>query len=111
MSESIKRYSIYWADLNLTQGGEINKIRPVVVISQEEMNHYLDTIVVCPITTTLHMNWRSRIPIMCGKQKSEIAVDQIRTISKRRIKKYISRLTPSESEYLRQVINEMYGCS
>ena len=49
-----KRYEIYFADLNPTVGGEIKRVRPVVVISQNEMNRYLDTVVVCPLTSTLH---------------------------------------------------------
>ena len=43
-----KRYAIYLADLNPTVGGEIRKVRPVVVVSRNEMNRFLDTVVVCP---------------------------------------------------------------
>jgi mRNA interferase MazF len=43
-----KRYEIYYADLNPTIGGEIKKIRPVVIVSHDEMNKYLDTVVICP---------------------------------------------------------------
>jgi mRNA interferase MazF len=52
--KNVKRYEIYYADLNPTIGGEIQKIRPVVVISQNEMNKYLETVVVCPLTLKLH---------------------------------------------------------
>ena len=46
-----KRYAIYLADLNPTVGGEIRKVRPVVVVSRKEMNRFLDTVVVCPLTS------------------------------------------------------------
>ena len=81
MAVSPKRYEIYFADLNPTVGGEIKKVRPVVVVSQNEMNRYLDTVVVCPLTSTLHPQWRSRLQIRCAGKDAEIAVDQIRTVS------------------------------
>ena len=87
----VLRYEIYYADLNPTIGGE-KKIRPVVVVSKSEMNRYLDTVVVCPLTTRLHPKWRSRIQTKCAQKRVEIAVDQIRTISKARIKKKIDAL-------------------
>lgn len=104
-----KRYSIYWADLNPTQESEINKIRPVVIVSMDEMNDALETIVVCPLTTKLHPHWRCRIQTTCAGKKSEIAVDQIRTISKKRIKRRVDSLSSSAASQLRQIISEMYG--
>jgi mRNA interferase MazF len=80
----VQRYEIYYADLNPTVGSELKKIRPVVVVSKTEMSKYLNTVVVCPLTTTLHPKRRSRIQIKYAQNKVEIAVDQIRTISKKR---------------------------
>jgi mRNA interferase MazF len=77
---NIKRYEVYFADLNPTIGSEIKKVRPVVVISQDEMNSYLDTVVVCPLTSKLHPLWRTQIQIKCANKNAEIAVDQIRNI-------------------------------
>jgi mRNA interferase MazF len=87
-----KRYEIFYADLNPTIGSEIKKIRPVVIVSKDDMNKYLDTIVICPLTSTLHPKWRSRIQIQCNNRPAEIAVDQIRTISKQRLKKKLINL-------------------
>jgi mRNA interferase MazF len=107
--KGVKRYEIYYADLNPTIGGEIQKIRPVVVISQNEMNKYLETVVVCPLTLKLHPKWRSRIQILCEKKPAEIAVDQIRSISKQRLKRKIDNLSSSDAQKLRYLITEMYG--
>lgn len=104
-----RRYTIYFADLNPTVGGEIRKVRPVVVISQNEMNQFLDTVVVCPLTSTLHPQWRSRLQIRCAGQDAEIAVDQIRTISKQRLRRRLDRLSAEEAIQLRRIITEMYG--
>ena len=106
---SIKRYEIYFADLNPTIGSEIKKVRPVVIISQDEMNQYLETVVICPLTSKLHSQWRSRLQINCANKNAEIAVDQIRTISKQRLRKKIDRLSQSESAQLRKLITDMYG--
>ena len=104
-----QRYAIYFADLNPSVGGEIRKVRPVVVVSQNEMNQFLDTVVVCPLTSTLHPQWRSRLQIQCAGQDAEIAVDQIRTISKRRLRRRLDRLSAAEAAQLRRLITEMYG--
>lgn len=105
----IKRYDIYFADLNPTVGSEIKKVRPVVVISQDQMNKYLETVVVCPLTSKIHPQWRTRLQIKCGHKDAEIAVDQIRTISKKRLKKKIDRLSKTKAAQLRMLITDMYG--
>lgn len=106
---NIKRYEIYFADLNPTIGSEIKKVRPVVIISQDEMNQYLETVVVCPLTSTLHPQWRTRLQIKCANKKAEVAVDQIRTISKKRLKKKIDELSKIKAAQLRKLITDMYG--
>lgn len=106
---NIKRYDIYVADLNPTLRSEIKKVRPVVIVSQDEMNKYLDTVVVCPLTSKLHPLWRTRIQIKCGNRNAEIAVDQIRTISKQRLRKKIDNLSEGKAAQLRKLITDMYG--
>ncbi len=104
-----RRCAVHLADLNPTVGGEIRKVRPVVVVSQDEMNQYLDTVVVCPLTTALHPKWRSRLQVQCAGKEAEIAVDQIRAISKQRIGRLLDRLSAEEAAQLRRIITEMYG--
>ena len=106
---NIKRYEIYFADLNPTIGSQIKKLRPVVIISQDEMNKYLDTVVVCPLTSKLHPLWRTRIQIKCANKNAEIAVDQIRTISKQRFKNKLDELSDIKAAQLRKLITDMYG--
>ncbi len=104
-----KRYEIYFADLNPTFGSEISKIRPVVIISDDAMNKYLETVVVCPITSKIHPTWRTRFQITCVDKQAEVAVDQIRTISKTRLNKKIDQLPDDDASQLRRIITEMYG--
>jgi mRNA interferase MazF len=105
----IKRYDIYFADLNPAMGSEIQKVRPVVVVSQDEMNKYLDTVVICPLTSKLHPRWRTRLQIKCANKNAEIAVDQIRTISKQRLKNRLDQLSDIKAAQLRKLITDMYG--
>ncbi len=104
-----RRYDIHIADLNPTVGGEIWKVRPVVVVSQNEMNRFLDTVVVCPLTSALHPKWRSRLQISCAGRTAEIAVDQIRAIDKQRLQRRIDQLSAGHAARLRHLITEMYG--
>lgn len=85
------------------------KTRPVVVISDDDMNRLLETIVVCPLTSRIHPRWPSRIQTSIGGQESEIAVDQIRTISKGRIGDAIDHVDEATATEIRHVIAAMYG--
>lgn len=109
MSRKVERYGVYLADLDPARGREIAKTRPVVVVSQDAMNRHLDTVVVCPLTTRLHSRWRSRIQCICAGRRAEIAVDQIRTVSKERLGKRVERLDALLAARLRYLITEMYG--
>lgn len=108
VSARISRYGLYWAQLDPTRGSEIAKTRPVVVVSPDEMNRRLATVVVCPLTSQLHPHWASRVQCTCGGVPSEIAVDQIRTVSKSRLKGNLGRIDDATAQELRLVIAQLY---
>ncbi len=105
----MKRYDIVWAELDPARGSEIAKTRPVVVVSLDVLNEALATVTVCPLTSQLHPAWRSRVQIRCAGKPAELAVDQIRTISKQRLGRKLDALSVNDSSALRRVITEMYG--
>ncbi len=109
MTRTVGRYGVYLADLDPVRGREISKTRPVVVVSHDNMNRFLDTVVVCPLTTKLHPRWRSRVQTVCAGRKAEIAVDQIRTVSKQRLGRRLDELEPTTAVQVRRLITEMYG--
>ena len=109
MADVPRRYGIYIADLNPTVGSEIRKVRPVVVVSRDAMNRFLDTVVICPLTTSLHPRWRGRLQVRCAGQDAEVAVDRIRTISKQRLRRRVDRLSADNASQLRRIITEMYA--
>ena len=92
----------------VVQGGS-RKVRPVVVVSRNEMNRFLDTVVVCPLTTVVHPRWRGRLQVRCAGQDAEIAVDRIRTISRQRLRQQLDRLTAEDAAHLRRIVTDMYG--
>jgi mRNA interferase MazF len=105
----VLRYGLYLTDLNPTRGAEIAKIRPVVVVSHDAMNQALDTVVVCPLTSQLRPTWRTRVPCQCAGKRAEIAMDQIRTISKLRLMKHLGSVDAEAAWSIRSLIVEMYG--
>jgi mRNA interferase MazF len=105
----VKRYEIRWTALDPTRGAEMAKTRPAVIVSLDALNRVLPTVTVCPLTSQLHPTWRSRLQVRCGGRPAEIAVDQIRTVSKVRLRERIGVLTKNEAAALRRLITEMYG--
>jgi mRNA interferase MazF len=106
---TVRRYDVYWVDLNPVIGIEIAKTIAAVVISDNDMNRLLETIVVCPITSRLHPRWPSRVQTEVDGRPAEVAVDKILTVSKRRIGSKIDTLDKSAAEQIRHVVTEMYG--
>ena len=108
-ARAVKRYEIRWADRDPARGAEMAKARPVVVISLDELNERLETVTICPITSRLHPKWRCRMAVRCSGRPAEIAVDQVRTVSKARLGASLGSLSEAEAAALRRLITEMYG--
>ncbi len=105
----VQRYGLYWADLDPTRGSEITKSRPVLVVSPDAMNQRLQTVVVCPLTSQLHPLWASRVACDCDGRPSEVAVDQIRTISRSRLGSALGKLDATAAAQVRAVIHQLYA--
>ena len=103
----ISQYQIILVNLDPTLGSEIKKTRPCVVISPDEMNKYLNTVVIAPMTTG-SKNYPTRIEVKHDSKTGWIVLDQIRTIDKQRIIKDLGRLTKSEIVVLKSVLKETY---
>jgi len=103
----INQYQIILVNLDPTVGSEIKKTRPCVVISPNEMNKHLRTIVLAPMTTS-SINYKSRVEIKHDNKISWIVLDQIRTVDKQRILKELGRLTKPEIKELKSVLKETY---
>ena len=103
----LKQYSIVLVNLDPTIGSEIKKTRPCVIISPNELNKFLKTIVVAPMTTNLK-RYPTRIEVKHNDKKGMIAIDQIRTIDKSRIIKKFDQLSKSEIQKCKDIIRETF---
>ena len=105
----MKRYEVRWVSVDPVQGAEMAKTRPAVIVSLDALNQHLQTVTVCPLTIQLHPTWRTRLGCRVGGRSAEIAVDQIRTVSKARLGRKLATLSNEEARALRRLITEMYG--
>ena len=105
----MKRYDVRWVRLAPTEGAEMAKTRPAVIVSLDTLNAHLGTVTVCPLTTQLHPSWRSRLGVKVAGKHAEVAVDQIRSVSKARLGEKIGSVSSRDAGALRRLITEMYG--
>lgn len=105
----MKRYEVRWAALDPAEGAEMAKTRPVVIVSLDALNDRLQTVTICPLTTQLHPAWRTRLGVRVARRSAEVAVDQIRAVSKSRLGRKLGALSESDARALRRLITEMYG--
>ncbi len=103
----IQQYAIVLVNLDPTLGSEIKKTRPCVVISPNEMNKHLKTIVIAPVTSS-SKHYPTRIQIFGKLTKGWIVVDQIRVIDRQRVVKQLGNLRQDEIVELKAVIKETY---
>lgn len=103
----VNQYQIVIVNLDPTMGSEIKKTRPCIVISPDEMNRHLGTIVIAPLTST-KKNYPTRVKVMIEKRVSRIALDQICTIDKIRIVRTGKKINAKELRELKSIIRRTY---
>ena len=106
MGMVIDQYEIYLVALDPTQGSEIQKTRPCLVISPNEMNHFINTIIIAPMTTKSH-NYPTRIEINFENKNGWIVLDQIRTIDKSRLIKKMGKIDKKTIQKVKDTLREM----
>ena len=103
----LRQYQIVLVNLDPTIGSKMKKTRPCVIISPDEMNRYLQTIVIAPITSN-SKSYPTRVPVKHNKTKGWVVLDQIRTIDRQRIVKILDVLTEKEIHHVKSIIHETY---
>jgi mRNA interferase MazF len=103
----LRQYEIVLVNLDPTIGSEMKKTRPCVIVSPDEMNKYLQTIVVAPMTSTSR-HYPTRVEVKRNKTKGWVVIDQIRTIDRKRAIKILGKLTEKEIYKVKTVIQETY---
>lgn len=103
----LNQYQIILVNLNPTIGSEVQKTRPCVIISPNEMNKYLRTLVVAPMTSR-SKQYPSCVAIEHDNKTGWVVLDQIRTIDKLRVVKHLGNLSESETKEIKSVIHEIF---
>ena len=103
----VKQYQIVLVNLDPTLGSEIQKTRPCVIVSPDEINDNLRTVVIAPMTSTSR-KYPTRVKVKHNSQEGWVAIDQIRTIDKIRIVKIFASLSEKEIQECKRVIRETF---
>jgi mRNA interferase MazF len=103
-----KRDEIWLIAPDPTRGPEIQKTRPCVVVSPDEMNRYLRTIIIAPMTSAVR-RYPTRVPIIHAGKTGEVVVDQLRTVDRSRLLKKLGNTTPRTAEAISDVLVEMFA--
>jgi mRNA interferase MazF len=105
--ETPSRGEVWLVALDPTQGSEIRKTRPCLVVSPDEMNHYLATLIVAPLTTTVR-TYPSRVRLRFKGKRGQVALDQIRTVDRSRLLKKLGQVPESAALEVAGVLVEMF---
>ncbi len=104
----MKRFDVYLINLDPTVGREIKKTRPCLIISPDEMNEYISTVIVAPMTSRIR-NYPSRVSCVFQGTKGQIVLDQIRTVDKIRLIKKLGVIDDQSQYEVIQILQEMFS--
>ena len=103
-----RRFDVFLVNLDPTLGSEIRKTRPAAVVSPDDMNRHLRTVVVAPMMTA-RRPWPTRVAVDFAGKQGDVALDQIRTIDKVRLGRCLGRLADAEAGQILDVLRRMFA--
>ncbi len=104
----VRRFDVYLVNLDPTVGSEIQKTRPCLVVSPDEMNRHITTVIVAPMTTRARP-YPTRVPVRFGGKRVQIVLDQPQTVDKSRLVKRLGRIGASVQRDVLAVLAEMFA--
>ena len=108
MAVVVSRFEVYLVRLDPTQGHEIRKTRPALIISPDEMNHHIETVIVAPMTTK-GRPYPTRVPVKFQGKSGQVVLDQLRTVDKSRLVKRLGRLNQTTTTRVLALLAEMFA--
>jgi mRNA interferase MazF len=108
MAMVVNRFDVYLVNLDPTIGSEIQKTRPCLIISPDEMNRHIRTVIVAPMTTA-GKDYPTRVTCKFKKKKGQIVLDQIRTIDKTRLIKKVGTIDPEIQLEVISVLQRLFA--
>ena len=104
----VDRFDVYLVNIDPTMGAEIQKTRPAVVISPDEMNRHIRTVIIAPMTTR-GQSYPTRVSCTFEGKQGQIVLDQIRTVDKSRLVKRLGRLDSATQDRVLESLREMFA--
>ena len=108
MGVVISRFDVYLVNLDPTIGHEVRKTRPCLIVSPDEMNQYIGTVIVAPMTTK-GRDYPTRVNLTFQGKKGQIVLDQIRTIDKIRLIKRLGKIDKNTAQKVLEILAEMFA--
>ena len=103
----VKRFDVFLVNLDSTIGSEIQKIRPCLIISPDEMNRFITTVIVAPMTTK-GRGYPTRVPCTFQGKQGQVVLDQIRTVDKVRLAQKMGRIDKQTQDKVLSILSEMF---
>lgn len=104
----VKRFEVYLINLDPTVGREIKKTRPCLIISPDEMNTHIATVIVAPMTTQ-GRSYPTRVRCQFQGKDGQVVLDQLRTVDKTRLVKHLGRVSAATQRAVTAVLMEMFS--
>jgi mRNA interferase MazF len=104
----MKRFEVYLVALDPTLGSEIRKTRPCVIVSPDEMNRHLGTVIIAPMTTKSR-TYPTRVTCRFQGKTGQVILDQLRAVDKVRLVRRLGRIAPSVQRTVFEVLSEMFA--
>lgn len=106
--KEVQRFEIHLVDLAPTQGSEIQKTRPCVIVSPDEMNRHIRTLIIAPMTST-QRDYPTRVDLTFQRKGGQVVLDQIRTVDKSRLVRRLGTLPDAAARKVARVLQEMFA--
>lgn len=108
VSEKLNRFDVHLVELDPTAGSEIRKTRPCLIVSPDEMNRHLRTVMIAPMTS-VRRPYPTRVDCSFQKVQGQVALDQLRAVDRRRLVKRLGTIHPATQDKVLDVLREMFA--
>ena len=108
MGVVVHRFEVHLVRLDPTEGREIRKTRPCLILSPDEMNRHIDTVIVAPMTTK-QRPYPTRVPVRFRRKTGQVVLDQIRTVDRARLVKRLGTIDPSTADRVLATLAELFA--
>lgn len=103
----VAQFDVYLVALDPTLGSEIKKTRPCIIVSPDEMNRHLNTVIIAPLTSTIK-NYPTRVNLAFQEKQGQVVLDQIRTVDNRRLVKKLGIISSKTKLSISKLLIEMF---